>query len=71
MDVGTILDLVLKGINVANILIEAGMNAAPALDRLKNVVTGAQNGTLTPEEIAENRKALDDLIADFNEPMED
>lgn len=66
MDITAILTLVSKGITIANALIEAGQNAAPALTAIGNLVTGAKKGAVTQEELDKTEALLDALIADFN-----
>lgn len=69
MDVGRILDLIVKGLGVASALIAAGMSAKPALDVLFGLATGAQTGAVTDEQLAQNETTLDALIVDFNLPI--
>lgn len=66
MDTAAVLALIEKGIAIIPILIQFGQDIAPAIEILKNVVTGAQAGTITDEELAQNEAELDALIADFN-----
>jgi hypothetical protein len=70
MDVMAILDLIAKGVTVANSLIEAGQKAGPALDVILNLVTGAKTGTVTDEQLSQAEAILDGLINDFNLPMD-
>lgn len=70
MDPMTIFALIEKGITVAETLISVGESAAPALKVLFGLVTGAQAGTVTDEQLAADEATLDGLIADFNKPME-
>lgn len=66
MDIIAILGLVAKGLTVAQALYEAGQQAAPAIVALKNLVTGAQNGTVTNDELEKTEALLDKMIEDFN-----
>lgn len=70
MDVLAILSLVGKGLSVAETLYEAGKNALPAIKTVAKLVTGAQQGTVTSDELTETERALDAMIADFNEPLD-
>lgn len=70
MDVMAILTLVAKGVSVVEMLIDAGKNAAPAINVVKNLITGAQQGTITDEELASLEAQLDAQIDDFNTPIE-
>lgn len=66
MNIVAILALIEKGISVAEVLIKAGANAAPAFNALKDLITGAKTGTLTQADIDQTEALLDKLIADFN-----
>jgi len=66
MDIVAILALVQKGLSVAEAIYEAGKDAAPAIVAIKDLVTGAQNGTVTDEQMAQTEALLDGMIADFN-----
>lgn len=69
MDVAAILDLMMKGLGVVSTLVTVGANAAPAIKVLTDLVTGAQDGTITDEQLAETEATLDVMIADFNKPI--
>lgn len=66
MDIAAIFLLIEKGLTVANTLIEAGQSAAPAIETLKNLVTGAKQGTVTDADLTATEALLDAQIADFN-----
>ena len=69
MDIAAILDLVVKGLGVVSTLITVGADAAPALKVVTDLVTGAQTGTVTDQQLADTEAALDKMIADFNTPI--
>jgi hypothetical protein len=69
MDVAAILELVVKGMGVVSTLIAVGRDAAPAIKVITDLVTGAQAGEVTDEQLAATEKTLDDMISDFNQPM--
>ena len=69
MDIAAILDLVMKGIGVVSTLITVGKDAAPAIKVLTDLVSGAQDGTVTDEQLAETEATLDAMLADFNKPI--
>lgn len=69
MDIVAVLALISKGITVAEALYTAGEEAAPAFTALKNLVTGAQAGTVTDEELGKTEALLDQMMADFNTPL--
>lgn len=71
MDPMTILDLVMKGVQVIKVITDAAQDAGPAFKAVTNLITGAQAGTLTQAEIDETEKILDGMIAEFNEPLPD
>lgn len=70
MDPMTILALVTKGVSVVSMLIEAGKNAKPALEVVAGLLTGAQEGTLTDEQMARDEAFLDSQIEEFNKPID-
>lgn len=69
MDMFAILDLINKGITIVEALVKAGKDAAPAFERLKTVIIGARDGTITDEELEELETLLDQMIEDFNVPL--
>lgn len=70
MDIALVLDLVMKGLGVINTLVTVGENAVPAIKAVTDLVSGAQAGTLTDDDLAKTEAALDALIDDFNKPIE-
>jgi hypothetical protein len=64
------IELIFKGISIAQALITAGMSAAPAIATLVRVAKGAQDGTITQADLDAHEADLDALIDDFNKPME-
>lgn len=66
MDILAILALANKAVTVIETLYEEGQKAAPAIAALKDLLTGAQQGTVTAEQLASTEALLDSLIADFN-----
>jgi hypothetical protein len=70
MDPMLIFAIIEKGITVTSMLINASQNAAPAIEVIKNLVTGAQAGTVTDEVLAAAEATLDAMIDDFNSPLE-
>ena len=71
MDIAAILALTLKGIEVIKTLVAVGQDIAPAVKVVTDMITGAQAGTITDEQLLSTEDALDAMIADFNEPMTD
>lgn len=69
MDIAAILDLIVKGLGVADTLITAGQNAAPAIKSVIDLATGAQAGTVTDQQLADTEATLDKMISDFNLPL--
>jgi hypothetical protein len=70
MDVSAVLALILKGVGVVSTLVAIGQDVAPAIKVITNLITGAQAGTVTDEELASTEATLDAMIVDFNQPME-
>jgi hypothetical protein len=69
MDIAAVLALIVKGLGVVSTLVAVGTDVAPAIKVLVDLATGAQTGEVTDEQLAATEKVLDDMIADFNEPM--
>ena len=69
MDVGAILELIVKGLGVISTLVAVGKDVEPAIRVLVDLVTGAQKGTVTDEQLASTEATLDAMIAEFNAPM--
>lgn len=66
MDIVAILALIGKGLTVAEALMSAGQQAEPAITALIKLVNGAQQGTVTDDDLTQTEALLDQLIADFN-----
>jgi hypothetical protein len=71
MDIAAILALTLKGIEVIETLVAVGQDIAPAVKVITDMITGAQAGTVTDEQLLSTEDALDAMIEDFNKPMDD
>jgi hypothetical protein len=71
MDIAAILALTLKGISVIQTLVSVGQEIAPAVKVVTDLITGAQAGTVTNDQLLSTEDALDAMIEDFNEPMTD
>lgn len=69
MDYLAILTLIQKGLTVAQAIYDAGKDAAPAIQAISALVTGAQNGTVTDDELTQTEALLDSMIQDFNAPV--
>lgn len=69
MDPVAILNLIAKGVQVAEILISAGESALPALKVIWGLAVGGKEGTVTQAEMDEAEKTLDKLLAEFNAPL--
>jgi len=66
MDVAAVLALIAKGISVAEAIVQVGGEAVPAFQAIKALITGAQQGTLTDDQLTQTEALLDQMIADFN-----
>lgn len=69
MDVTAIFALILKGVGIIQTLVSVGQDVAPAIKVITDLITGAQAGTVTDEQLADTEATLDAMIADFNQPM--
>lgn len=70
MEYAAILALIQKGLTVIEAVVAAGQQAAPAFRALADLISGAQQGTVTDEQMAQTEALLDQLIADFNVELE-
>lgn len=66
MDIAAIFALVAKGLTVIEAVVAAGEEAAPAIKALYNLVTGAQSGTVSDDQLEQTEALLDQMITDFN-----
>jgi hypothetical protein len=66
MDAAAIFALIEKGLTIIGALLAAGQSAAPAIKALMGIVSGAQTGTVTADDLAKTEALLDSMIADFN-----
>lgn len=66
MDTAAVFALIEKGLTIISALISAGQSVEPAIAALVNLVTGAKQGTVTADELAQTEALLDQQIADFN-----
>ena len=66
MDFIAIFALIEKGLTVIQALYEAGQTASPAISALIALVTGAQKGAVTDDDLTKTEALLDQLIDDFN-----
>ena len=70
MEIAAILAMIQKGVVIAEALIAAGQSAEPAFTALKNLVTGAQKGTVSDTDLDAIETQLDKMIEDFNLPID-
>ena len=66
MDIAAIMSLILKGVSVIESLVQVGQDVAPAIKVVRDLVTGAQSGTITQSDLLSAEDTLDRLISDFN-----
>jgi hypothetical protein len=69
MDFTSILGIISKGVGVINTLATIGQDVAPAVKVVTELITNAQSGSVTPEQLNDTEASLDAMIADFNDPM--
>lgn len=61
-----IFDLIQKGLGIIAALVEAGLEAKPAIQALYALITKAKAGTVTDVELDATEAQLDKMIDDFN-----
>lgn len=71
MDPLSIIAMITTGTNVIKALIEAGQNAGPAIQALKNIFDKWHAKTITQADLDETEKVLDGLMDQFDEGIED
>lgn len=69
MDIMAILALIGKGVSVISTAISIGASAAPAIKVVEDLISGAQSGAVTDDELAAAEATLDSMINDFNTPL--
>lgn len=69
MDIAAILALIAKAVTIITTLIQAGKDIMPALTALSNLVTKANNGVVSDEDLAATEALLDQQLAAFNEEL--
>ena len=69
MDIMAILGLVSQGLSVISTLEAVGQTVAPAVKVIADLVSGAQAGTVTPQQLTDTEATLDKMISDFNLPL--
>jgi hypothetical protein len=69
MDITGILALIVKGISVITALVAVGQSIEPAVKVITDLITGAQSGTVTDQQLTDTEATLDAMIADFNLPI--
>ena len=70
MDPVLIFSIIEKGLTLIPVLIQAGQEVIPLIQRLTQVAKGGAAGTVTQEELDALEKDLDQALNDFNTPME-
>ena len=69
MDPILVLTLIQKGLTLVPILIQAGEEVLPLIQRLTQIAKGGADGTVTVDELTALEADLDAQLADFNKPM--
>lgn len=69
MNVAQIFDIIQKGLTVIPLLISAGATVIPLIERLKAVIKGGAEGTVTQTELEALEADLDAALDEFNSPL--
>lgn len=69
MDPVLIFSIIEKGLTLIPVLIQAGQEVIPLVQRLAQVAKGGADGTVTQAELDALEKDLDQSLDDFNTPM--
>lgn len=70
MNVAAIFSMLQKGVGVIQTLSQVGQDVAPAIKIVTGLLTSARNNTVTHDELRATEMTLDQMIEDFNKPME-
>lgn len=68
-EVGTVLAMIVKGLDIAKQAVDVGRNAAPVIGAIRELAEAATNGPVTDEELAATEAILDAEIDEFNKPI--
>jgi len=71
MDPALIFSLIEKGLTLVPILIQAGQEVIPLINRITQIAKGGAAGTVTQAELDALEVDLDGALATFNTPMPD
>jgi len=71
MDVMAILGLISQGLALLPTLVKAGVDISNEIQMLKGLSDGAQDGSVTDDQVQEVQDHLDKLMSDFNAPRPD
>jgi hypothetical protein len=69
MDAAAIFALIEKGLTLIPILISAGEEIAPLVQRLIDVAKGAQDGSVTDDQLNSLEADIDARLSDFNQDI--
>lgn len=69
MNAALIFSIIEKGLTVIPLLISAGTTVIPLITRLKAVLKGGADGTVTQTELEALEKDLDAALDEFNSPL--
>lgn len=69
MDTAAIFAIIEKGLTLVPLLISAGAEIGPLVQRLIQTAQGGAAGTITQDELNALEADLDAQLADFNTPM--
>lgn len=70
VDVSAIFATVQKGLSIISALTAAEKKIEPAVKVIFDLVTNAQTGDVTDDQLAQAEATLDALIEDFNSPID-
>jgi len=69
MNAAAIFNIIEKGLTVIPLLISAGTTVVPLITRLKAVLKGGADGTVTQTELEALEADLDAALDEFNSPL--
>lgn len=69
MNAAAIFAILDKGLTLIPLLLQAGSEVVPLVERMSQIAKGGATGTVTQAELDALEADLDAALADFNQPM--
>ena len=70
MNAAAVFALIEKGLTLVPLLINAGQEVIPLINRIREIAKGGATGTISADELTALEADLDAALEDFNKPIE-